>query len=313
MRACLCFSVALLALAVFGGPGFAADATVPGDFASIGAAIAGATDQDSDGVIEIAVAAGTYNENLFISRSSIHLVGDDRETTILQGNGIAPTILVHQAADFGLTGFTVRGSATARAVYIERGSACAIASNIFEGSRKGLVLNRTTTSRVEDNIARNNFGTGIRLDRSDNNDVLGNTCTGNLSQGIDVRGGTGNLLDGNTCNSNNDSGLRVRGATATTVQGNTANGNRDNGLRMRQVLGCSFVSNVCSNNGDSGLRMRETSGNSFFGNTLTGNNEYGVRRRDWSGDDWDSTIGGVQDLPGDNDLSGNNKGPVRND
>ena len=39
----------------------------------------------------------------------------------------------------------------------------------------------------------------------------------------------------------------------------------------------------------------------------------GVRREAWFNDDWDGSQAGVQNPPGNNDLSGNDDGPIRED
>ena len=57
----------------------AVDAIVPDDFATISAAVLGATDVDSSGVVEIMVRAGTYNENVRIERSDLALLGEDAD------------------------------------------------------------------------------------------------------------------------------------------------------------------------------------------------------------------------------------------
>ena len=58
--------------------------------------------------------------------------------------------------------------------------------------------------------------------------------------------------------------------------------------------------------------MEETASSLITGNRFTDNREWGIRRKDWQADDF-SSAAGVQSPPGDNDVSGNGNGGVRND
>ena len=69
------FAVVLIACS------FGATINVPGDYATIQEAINASVDGDS-----IAVAAGTFNENINFYGKSIKVVGEDQATTIIDGS-----------------------------------------------------------------------------------------------------------------------------------------------------------------------------------------------------------------------------------
>ena len=69
------FAVALITCS------FGTTISVPGDYATIQEAINASVDGDS-----IAVAAGTFNENINFNGKSIKVVGEDQATTIIDGS-----------------------------------------------------------------------------------------------------------------------------------------------------------------------------------------------------------------------------------
>jgi parallel beta-helix repeat protein len=105
--AVLVAAAALVAVVVFAGVGVAAGATTwdvyPGDGTPIQDAIDGAEPGDM-----IYVHAGTYVENL-VMRKSLTLVGENRSTTVINGDGSADIIRV-SADGCTIRGFTIAGA-----------------------------------------------------------------------------------------------------------------------------------------------------------------------------------------------------------
>lgn len=84
----------------------AAQLEVPGTYATIQAAITAASPGDT-----INVAAGTYNENITITKSLTLVSADGPETTIITpANSILNTIRINPGSDISISGFTVYGS-----------------------------------------------------------------------------------------------------------------------------------------------------------------------------------------------------------
>jgi hypothetical protein len=100
----ICTSI--VATFMLAGTTFAATINVPGDYATIQAAIDSASDNDV-----ITISPGTYQENLVVERKSLSFVAPDGpEVTILDGGG-AGSVLKAVAADaisLSMTGFTIQ-------------------------------------------------------------------------------------------------------------------------------------------------------------------------------------------------------------
>jgi len=303
-----------LALAGFSAPAFAQDAIVPDDFATIQQAVLGAVDLDGSGTVEIFVRAGTYAENVLIQRSSLELAGEGAASTTIQGSGLGDALRVQDADFVTIKGFRVSNAGFGSAIELQRTDGCAISSCTAVGAQDGITANNSTNAQISSNECSGNAHSGIKLGRSSGNTVSLNDCHDNLSQGVDLAGSNGNVVSDNVLTGNGSNGLRVRFGTGNQILGNTSTGNLDNGFFMRRnVVGNVLMSNTASGNLSNGLRMRGTTANLITLNSFTGNVEFGVRRRNWTADDFDGAAGGVQDPAGDNDLSGNGKGPLRED
>lgn len=294
---------------------FAADATVPTDFATVSEAVALAADTDGDGVVQILVLAGTYAENVRVTRSDLELAGEGAASTVIEGAAGFPAVEVRGATAVTVRGFTLTGAGTDPGLKLRDSGGCLVEDNVLAGNRVGIQLVASTANTVRNNEAHTSAGTGLKLIGSHDNTVTGNQIHDNLGKGMAVRNSGGNLIDTNLVLANGSHGIRVRRVTATpnTLSANTVADNAGNGFVLRDVAGTVVFGNTVTGNGANGLRMRDTADSLVSMNTATGNAFFGVRRRDPVNDDFDGATAGVQDPPGDNNLTGNGLGEVRND
>ena len=147
--------------------------TGPGNYSKIQDAIDNATDEGT-----IYVYNGTYYENIVIDKT-IDLVGEDRNTTIIDGGDSGDVVYV--TADWvNISGFTIQNSGS---VYLQdagidvRSHFSNFSGNIISNNRYGIYLNDSSSNTVTGNIITYNAD-GILL-CGFSNIVLSNTISNN--------------------------------------------------------------------------------------------------------------------------------------
>ena len=172
--------------------------TVPDDYPTIQEAInnAGAGDV-------IYVKAGIYEENIVINES-ISLIGESRETTIIDGNGSGWVVNI-ECSYVTFRNFTVRNGTVG--IWISETSQDRIEDNVVRNCNKGILI--VTSLWFQDNhLLRNNIISdnkyGIVLEGCRNvtilqNDIINNTergieLTADPRQAIEFRGSHNNLI-----------------------------------------------------------------------------------------------------------------------
>lgn len=303
---------ATLTAAALSLPAAAQDAVVPDDFATINSAVANASDGDLDGTISILVRAGTYLENVRVRRDAIALTGEDVATTIIQGNGLRDTVTV-RADGTRIEGFTVVASGAVDCIDLRQASGTVISGNQLTGGGSGVRGTRARSVEVSDNDISGTSQEGIKFDNSSGALIRGNSVHDNVGEGIDFATSTRMRVLSNDVTNNASNGIRDRDGSGNVYRRNLSSGNGDNGFDLENSSGDLLANNTASNNVSNGLRMKDTADNLITQNAFIDNGEWGVRRENWLDDDFDRSVAGVQDPAGDNDLSGNVNGELRED
>jgi len=159
--------------------GLAADGTqrirhIPSDFTSIQAAIDNASSGDT-----IVVAPGTYSETLSISKS-LTIIGEDRDTTIVDGQGVGDAISI-RSDSVTITGLTVMSNGTGirrNAIAVDHHGGIIVDATKLAGSYYALSLAFCSNSIFSNNVIINNTF-GIELINTNNNVFSNNTISGN--------------------------------------------------------------------------------------------------------------------------------------
>ena len=129
---------------------------VPDDYPTIAAAIGNATDGDT-----IFVKKGTYNtlnESLQINKP-IQLIGEDRDTTIIDGNH-AGNIVEVTANNVEISGFTIQNSGSRETgIQVKTCKGSRITNNVIKNNFGGLVLDHCSNILISENKIQSNFGT----------------------------------------------------------------------------------------------------------------------------------------------------------
>jgi len=156
--------------------GLIVDDDGPADFHIIQEAINNATDGDT-----IFVRAGTYYEHVVVNKS-MSLVGENRKTTIIGGNGVGNVTEV-VVNDVTVMGFTVRNNGMGlKGIALSHVKNCKISGNNIENNTIGIGLADYSShnSISENKIATNNYG--IWLGYSSNNSICHNNFVDNTDQ-----------------------------------------------------------------------------------------------------------------------------------
>ena len=190
--------------------------TGPGNYTTIGAAVGAALDGDT-----VFVYNGTYTEQIGIGRI-ISLVGENKDTTIIDGNGAGNTVFVN--ADWvTVRGFTIRnsGSGTENAgISIGSVQYSYIANNNIVSNYYGVFIGFSRGARVLGNNISSNRGYGIFVETASRTNIAGNTLYSNTWDAVAVNYGYSNTIDNNTILSAGG-GIYIHRATGITVTRNT--------------------------------------------------------------------------------------------
>jgi len=129
--------------------------TVPDDYATIQEAISNANDGDT-----IFVKAGIYHESVAVTKS-LSLIGEDKSTTIVDGNHTQSRVVYIPASHVNLTGFTIQNGGSYSCGISAGGSwvpstGINISNNIITDSYYGLNLAVSFDSIVSNNEIFNN-------------------------------------------------------------------------------------------------------------------------------------------------------------
>lgn len=315
IRAALASVVSIAPIAGLAGTAAASDAIVPDQFPTIQSAVSNAVDVDGNSLIEIFVRAGTYNENVRITRSRIILDGENPSTTLIQGNGTLDVVEVEAFNDAFLNNVVVRGfsvtggGAIGNGIEFTRVGRGLIDNNFTFGNREGIHVDRSNGIIVRNDVSTNNAEEGIKVSQGGNNRIVSNEANNNQHQGIDLDLTGPTRLDSNITNNNTDSGIRVRNSTDVFVVANFSTGNFDDGFRLESTLRATLTGNTGNANFSNGLRMKDTVNSLITQNTFNNNQENGIRLENSSNDDF-SSAPGIQGPLGDNVAVGNLEGPL---
>ena len=146
----------------------------------------------------ILVDAGTYYEHLVVDKS-ISLVGENRSTTVIDGNGTGNVIVIDITANHvNVTGFTIRNGTNG--IFINWSDYNIISGNIVTDNLHGFHLfstcscNYVSKNTIRNNIIKNN-GFGVSLGVSSDNTIYHNNFINNTEQANYVYGSYSNVWD----------------------------------------------------------------------------------------------------------------------
>jgi parallel beta-helix repeat protein len=125
---------------------------VPDDYKTIQEAINNAGSGDT-----IFVRKGIYTENIVINKS-ITLIGEDRESTIIDGRATGNVISI-KASNVTIKGFTIRNSDpfVGYGIFIERFGNIVISNNSINNNNIGIQISFSSRNQIYENIISANY------------------------------------------------------------------------------------------------------------------------------------------------------------
>ncbi len=266
----------------------------PGNYTTIQAAINNATSGDT-----IFVYAGTYNENVDTKLKKLTLIGEDRDTTIIQGQTTNPVVRIG-TSDTSIEGFTMRGSSVEIIVLVTSLSENVfIKNNEIKNGIQGISL-AVTTSRatITGNTITDNVYIGIQVQTSTYNVIQGNIIADNGKQGIDLSlNSNHNSILNNTITGNGEEGIAISGLASTenNIKGNVISDNKI-GIRFTTGAGSNeIISNSIENSLMEGLLLSSSNENTIQMNNFIDNKRQATfkisNRNIWDSNYWSNWIG----------------------
>jgi parallel beta-helix repeat protein len=226
----------------------------PGNYTSIQKAIDNSTSGDT-----IYVYNKTYNENLDTKLKKITLMGQERDGTIVQGQGTNPTLKIG-ISEVTVTGFTMIGVTPEPVIEVAAAAnTILIKDNLIQAGGYGVKLDLSTNKItmtgniiteqvyagiwgqttsydvINKNLIEKSGGQGIDLTLGSNhNSILNNTIVNNAKEGIFLEGigSNTNTISGNNVSSN-QVGIRLTNAGTTTIKNNNIQGSAMEGLLIK--------------------------------------------------------------------------------
>ncbi|MCK5291229.1 MAG: right-handed parallel beta-helix repeat-containing protein [Thermoplasmata archaeon] len=211
--------------------------TGPGNYTKIQDAIDVANPGDT-----VYVYGGWFYEDILV-HTTISLVGEDRDTTIIQGTTAGDVIAV-TANWSNITGFTVINSGPSEGdagIELRSVTNCMVFNNIIWNNREGIsvwqsfyniLANNTVLNNVHgiffrssafNSVANNIFldgSVGVYLDpASSNNSFLDNDISSNTLEGVYIENSDDNTISGNDVSSNGH-GISLVGSRNNVLTGN---------------------------------------------------------------------------------------------
>ena len=240
----------------------------PGNYTKIQDAIDNASSRDT-----VFVYSGTYYENVVVNKT-IDLIGEDRDTTIIDGSGVGDVVYV-SSDGITISCFTVQNG-DYNGIELYSSSNNTIININASNNIDGIELYSSSNNTIMNNIVCYNKYGGIELYSSSNNTILNNNASNNWECIWLQSSSNNNIITGNIANSSNDTGICLYSfCNNNIITGNTVS-NHYGAIFLYQSSNNTIIENYASNNGD-GIYLGGSSNNLISGNTAHTNSQYGIR------------------------------------
>jgi parallel beta-helix repeat protein len=236
------------------------------------------------------VFVGTYHENIVVDKSIV-LIGEDRDTTIIDGGGSGSVVDV-SSDSVNITGFTIRNSgnnSNNAGIYIQSNNNTIIENKISTNrygiylanvcfntlrdneitynTKSGIMLHISFFTSICNNIVDNNSYGGIYVDSSSYITINGNIANYNF-YGIYLFYSGFNIVSDNIAINNSRTGIEVIAQSNNVISNNTVSNSKD-GIVVYNTNNNELRNNTVDNNSVNGIRLYYSHNNKLYYNTVT--------------------------------------------
>lgn len=225
----------LTAVLVFVGCASANTIYVPTNYSTIQQAIDAASPGDT-----VFVYNGTYYENLVIKKDNLMLMGENRDTTVIDGSGSGDVVYVSVDC-VNISEFTLRNSGS-HVDYPEYDAGIELRSSnkntitncniLTSGSRVGIgiYLFNSSNNKISNCNISNNFWCGFLLSEYSNNNIIKNCKITNNDMGIGIWNSPNNTITGCNIYLNDWWGICLCGSPNSNLSSNQLRNNKWGGF-----------------------------------------------------------------------------------
>lgn len=191
----------------------------PNNYSKIQNAINNASKND---IVFVYSISSPYEENLIVDKS-IHLLGENKETTIIDGNENGNVILL-LSDNINISGFTIKngGLEFPNGGIIVKSNNNTIINNNLIDNYYGIIMLYSNYNKIIDNQVIDNNQCGIYLESCSHNIITNNYIDGQPFNGIGLwNSSNNNLMSKNTIINNGYTGIRMLSTENNIVTMNT--------------------------------------------------------------------------------------------
>ncbi len=213
------------------------------------------------------VHSGTYYEHV-VADKTLLLVGEDRETTIIDGN-MSGTVVKVTASSVLITNLTIQnsGNISGGITHFPDGRI------IVSPSDSGIIINNVSDCKLMNNVLTKNL-VGIYLLYATGNTIVENNIRENNYAGVELGLSYFNIISGNNITTNGMTGIYFWNSSDNYTYGNSITNNSHIGIMLSDYSTNNAISgnNIVTNN-DNGIWFNFSSNNSIYHNNFMGNPE----------------------------------------
>lgn len=263
--------VVLLALTA---PALAADINVPGDYATIQAAIDAAVSGD-----RVLVAAGIYSEHITL-KSGVVVRGAGAATTTIDGGGAGNVVYAGPGVDVStrLTGFSITHGDYG--VYCNGASPVVVNNIIFMNLHDGIFNDNGSSPLIRNNIIFTNGADGIQNKDGSSPTITGNQIETSGDDGIDNDEECSPTITNNTIRWIADDGISTV-QSSPLISGNTIEDCGGDGIENGNGCLAEIDGNAINNCGDNGIH-NDSSNVTITNNTIGFCDGHGIDNKESS-------------------------------